>query len=211
MPIFIYDPADTHRNHPLHVPGNPPLIVRAGESFEAGGLSGVERHMARVPGKVLGGVVRPCVVPLVEQGSPAADKAPAVAAVDNDELANAVAALRRQAPDKVTDAVWALDALLTGAEFHINPKSISMVVAEPMVVREAPPVVLDPVALPPPPVADVTLTPRTYTADALADMTRNELLGVAEAAGVEVSARAARVKADIIEVLAEAGLVEGQG
>lgn len=208
MPTYIYDPADTHRNHPLHVPGSPPIIVRAGETFEAGGLSALGRHLARVPGKTLGGVVRPCIVPLAEAEAPATAPVLAPPPADADELDNAVANLRWLAPGKVQEAAWALAALVDGSEFHINPKHISMVAAEP--VHVAPPVVaLDPVVLPPPAVVDVTLSPRTYTADALADMTRNDLLAVAENAGVAVPARAARVKADIIVVLAEAGLVEG--
>lgn len=207
MPTYIYDPADTHRNHPLHVPGSPPIIVRAGETFEAGGLSALGRHLARVPGKTLGGVVRPCIVPLAE--AEAAADAPVLAPppADADELDNAVANLRRLAPGKVQEAAAALACLVDGRECHIN-KPVSMVVAEP--VHVAPPVVvLDPVVLPPPAVVDVPPAPRTYTADALADMTRNDLLAVAEDAGVAVPARAARVKADIIVVLAEAGLVEG--
>lgn len=210
MPTYIYDPADTHRNHPLHVPGSPPIIVRAGETFEAGGLSALGRHMARVPGKTLGGVVRPCIVPLAEAEAPADAPVLAPPPADADELDNAVANLRRLAPGKVQEAAWALAALVDGSEFHINPKHISMVVAEPAGVHVAPPVVvLDPVVLPPSAVVDVPPAPRTYTADALADMTRNDLLAVAEDAGIAVPARAARVKADIIVVLAEAGIVEG--
>lgn len=76
MPRFIYDPADTHRNNVLHINKQ---RVEVGVPFDFDGDimadPKIQAHVARVPGRVVGGERRPCIVAV--DGAPLAMPAPA--------------------------------------------------------------------------------------------------------------------------------------
>ena len=116
MPRFIYEPADTHVNHSLHVNK---VRVQVGVTFDLTTSPeddpALRAHMARVPGRVVGGVRLPCIVPVVdlEQARARAAMTPAEVEMRKalDTLAAAVGLGVGAAGHAVVDAVKArLDA-----------------------------------------------------------------------------------------------------
>lgn len=116
MPRYIYEPADTHVNHSLHVNK---VRVQVGVAFDLTTTPeddpALRAHMERVPGRVVGGKRLPCIVPVVdlEQARALAAMSPAEVEMRKalDTLAEAVGLGVGAAGHAVVDAIKArLDA-----------------------------------------------------------------------------------------------------
>lgn len=132
MPRYIYEPADTHVNHSLHVNK---VRVQVGVAFDLTAAPeddpALRAHMERVPGRVVGGKRLPCIVPVVDM-----EQARALAAMSPAEVE------MRKALDTLAEAVGlgvgaAGHAVVDAIKARLDAKSLGPAVEEAVrVVRE---------------------------------------------------------------------------